>query len=328
MQNSNIAFLTARSSVVILVMFLGFAMVNGQDPTSSATAENYRIGPGDVIDVTVSKNADLSRTGVRVGNGGEIQLAMMDTSLQAACSTEKELAESIKEKYRKFLVEPYVIVSVREFNSSSVAVIGAVNSPGRFQFQRSIQLVELLTFVNGTSVAAGETAEIIRDSRRPHCDGNRLVRPDVGGDELITVDLNQAFNGGDGVNPAILPGDIVRIPTANVKNAYIQGNIRSSIAINLKEPTTLTQAIAMAGGPAPGAQLDKVKIRRQVPGTVNREELIADVKAINKRQRDDILLEPNDIIEIPGPTGVKKVFGDILKTIVPTITQLPVRVIP
>ncbi len=328
MQSSSITSKAARSSIIVLVIFLAFAIVNGQDPTSTSTAENYRIGPGDVIDVIVSKNADLSRMGVRVGNGGEIQLAMMDVSLMAACSTEKELAEAIKEKYRKFLVEPYVLVSVREFNSSSVAVIGAVNSPGRFQFQRSLQLVELLTFVNGTSATAGETAEIIRDSGRPHCEGNRLVQPEAGGDDLITIDLTQAFDGAVGANPVILPGDIVRIPTGDIKNAYIQGNIRSSIAINLKEPTTLTQAIAMAGGATSGAQLDKVKIRRQVPGTVNREELIANVIAINKRQRDDILLEPNDIIEVPGPTGVKKIFGDILKTLVPTITQLPVRVIP
>lgn len=328
MKSFGIAFVAARSSAIILVIAFGIVIAIAQVPTSSSTADNYRIGPGDVIDVIVSKNVDLSRTGVRVGNSGEIQLAMMDASLTAACMTEKELAESIKERYRKFLIEPYVLVSVREFNSSSVAVIGAVNVPGRFQFQRSLQLVELLTFVHGTSPAAGETAEIIRDSGRPRCDGNRLIRSNSSGEELISVDLTKAFDGADGANPEILAGDIVRIPVADQKNAYIQGNIKSSIAINLKEPTTLTQAIAMAGGTTSGAQLEKVKIRRQVPGSINREELVADVKAINKRERDDILLQPNDIIEVPGPTGVKKVFGDILKTLVPTVTQLPVRVIP
>lgn len=327
MRSPSIKSIAARFIAIFFVIGLSFAIMNGQDSASPLTTENYRIGPGDVIDVIVSKNVDLSRTGVRVDNGGGIQLAMMDAGLMAACLTEKELAEAIKERYRKFLVEPYVLVSVREFNSSSVAVIGAVNVPGRFQFQRSLQLVELLTFVNGTSTAAGETAEIIRDSRRPRCDGTRFVQPESGGEDLITVDLTQAF-GGNGANPVILAGDIVRIPAADLRNAYIQGNVRSSIAINLKEPTTLTQAIAMAGGPTPGAQLDKVKIRRQIPGTINREELVANVTAINKRQRDDILLQPNDIIEISGPTGVKKIFGDILKTLVPTITQLPVRVIP
>ncbi len=56
--------------------------------------------------------------------------------------------------------------------------------------------------------------------------------------------------------------------------------------------------------------------------------MIANVKEINQRKRDDILLQPNDIVDVPGPTGAKKFFGDLLKTIVPTITQLPVRVIP
>ncbi len=305
---------------------MSLAIVSGQAPTSPSVTENYKIGPGDLIDVAVGKNADLSRAGIRVGNGGEIQLAMMDTSLMAACLTEKGLAEAIRDWYKKFLVEPSVIVSVREFNSSSVAVIGAVNSPGRFQFQRPMQFVELLTFVNGTTAAVGETAEIIRDSSRPRCDGSRFVQPETGGEELINVNLAQAFSGV--ANPVILAGDIVRIPAADQKNAYIQGNVKSGLVINLKEPTTLTQAIAMAGGVTSGAQLDKVKIRRQIPGSINREELIANVTAIKKQQRDDILLQPNDIIEIPGPTGAKKFFGEILRTIVPTITQLPVRVIP
>ena len=318
---------TVCISMTVLCLFLGSNLL-GQTPTETAANENYKIGPGDVIDVVVSKNEMLSRTGLRVSNLGTVQLAMMDIDLPAACLTERQLADAIKEKYRKYLVDPYVNVSVREFNSNAVAVIGAVNSPGRFQLQRTIRLIELLTFVNGISPNAGRTAEIIRGARRPYCEDAQLITPTDGDEDLISVTLADAFKGGDQANPIIVAGDIVRIVPADQLNAYIQGNVKSSLTINLKDPVTLTQAIAMAGGPASGAEMEKVKIRRQIPGSVNRNEMIANVKAINQGKIDDILLQPNDIIEVPGPTGAKKIFQNIVRTIVPTVTQLPIRVIP
>ena len=314
-------------AVLLTVLSIGI-IADGQTAGTAVAQENYKIGPGDVIDVIVSKNDILSRTGVRVNNLGTVQLAMMDADMPAACLTERQLADAVKEKYLKLMVDPYVNVAVREFNSNPVAVLGAVNSPGRFQLQRSIRLVELLTFVNGTSANAGRTVEILRNSRRPRCEGTKFVVPEDGEDELVSVDLSDAFKGGEEANPIIVPGDIVRISDAAQINAYILGNVKSGMAINLKDPVTLTQAIAMAGGTTSGAQLDKVKIRRLIPGTINRDEMIANVKEINQRKRDDILLQPNDIVDVPGPTGAKKFFGDLLKTIVPTITQLPVRVIP
>lgn len=314
-------------AVLLTVLSIGI-IADGQTAGTAVAQENYKIGPGDVIDVIVSKNEILSRTGVRVSNLGTVQLAMMDADMPAACLTERQLADAVKEKYLKLMVDPYVNVAVREFNSNPVAVLGAVNSPGRFQLQRSIRLVELLTFVNGTSANAGRTVEILRNSRRPRCEGTKFVVPEDGEDELVSVDLSDAFKGGEEANPIIVPGDIVRISDAAQINAYILGNVKSGMAINLKDPVTLTQAIAMAGGTTSGAQLDKVKIRRLIPGTINRDEMIANVKEINQRKRDDILLQPNDIVDVPGPTGAKKFFGDLLKTIVPTITQLPVRVIP
>ena len=322
--------------LAMLPIALGVSMAFGQSAGADGaprpiTNESYKIGPGDVIDVVVTNNEKLSRSAVRVTNGGTIQLAMMDSDLPAACLTEREVADAIKEKYRKYLIDPFVNVSIREFNSNPVAVIGAVNSPGRFQLQRSIRLAELLTFVNGTAPNAGESAEIIRSGGRPFCEGSKLVPSDEAGDDVLAVNLRDAFRGGEQANPLILAGDIIRIAPADKPielNAYIQGNVKASRAINLSEPITVTQAIAMAGGPAPGANLEKVKIRRHIPGSINRSEILANIKEINQRKRDDILLEPNDIVDVPGPSGVKKVLEGLLNSIAPTITHIPVAIIP
>jgi polysaccharide export outer membrane protein len=235
----------------------------------------------------------------------------------------------IKEKYRKYLVDPHVNVAVREFNSSPVAVLGAVNSPGRFQLQRSIRLSELLTFVNGPNSKAGDSVEIIRDLGRPVCDGDRFLASASGDRELLTFNLAAVLKGGDQSDPVIVPGDIVRIEEmADAGNAYIQGNVKSTAAISLKEAVTLSQAIAMVGGVTQGAQLEKVIIRRQVTGSLNRDEIVVNVKEINQRKREDVLLQRNDIIDVPGPSGSKKIFGDIMRTLLPSITRLPITTIP
>jgi polysaccharide export outer membrane protein len=295
---------------------------------SAVANQDYKIGPGDILDVIVSKNDTLSRAGLRVGNNGMIQLAMMDDEFLVACLTEKQAADMIREKYRKYLVDPHVNVAVREFNSNPVAVLGAVNSPGRFHLQRSIRLSELLTLVNGPNPKAGESIEIIRDLGRPACDGDRFLAPAGGDRELLTFNLAEVLKGGEQSDPVIVPGDIVKVDEFEAGNAYIQGNVKSTAAISLKEPVTLSQAIAMVGGPSAGAQLDKVVIRRQVVGSLKRDEIIVNVKEINQRKREDVLLRPNDIIDVPGPSGGKKIWGDIMRTLMPSIVRLPVSTIP
>ncbi len=292
----------------------------------TGTTQNYKIGPGDVIDIVVTKNDTLSRTGVRVSSQGTIQLAMLDNDLPAACLTESQLAERVKEAYKKYLVAPSVNVSVREFNSNPVAVIGAVNSPGRFQMQRPIRVAELLTFVNGPSANAGRTIDIIRDPSRPYCEGPNLVNPGPASEELLSLNLADAFKGGEQTNPFVKAGDIIRVAEADKVNAYIQGNIRSSLAISLAEPVTLTQAIAMAGGPTAGARLDKISIRRQISGSINRDELMVNLKDINQGKRDDVLLQPNDIIDVPGPSGSRKLLTDIFRTVIPAVTRVPIYI--
>jgi polysaccharide export outer membrane protein len=336
MKAENVAAKQLRSELrIFLVLIVAFlyaeAPVFGQTTTATPpqrplAAENYQVGPGDVLDLVVSKNETLSRAGVRVSNKGTIQLPMLDNDLPAACLTERELADAIKEKYKKYLVDPYVNVTVREFNANPVAVIGAVNSPGRFQLQRPIRLLELLTFVNGPTANAGRTIEIMRSSSRPYCDNNRFVVPDGTGDELLTVTLADAFKG-ETANPWVRGGDIIRVLEAYQFNAYVQGNVRNGAVINLKEPTSLTQAIAMAGGLMSGTQMEKIRISRQMPGTINREEIIVNLKEINLGTRDDFLLQANDIVDVPGPSGIKKVFMDLGRSVLPMVTQLPMRVI-
>lgn len=308
---------------------LNFAQPTGMGNLSikmPGANQNYRIGPGDVIDVSVSQSATLSRTGVRVGNDGTIQLPMLDNTISAGCKTERELAEQVKESYKKYVLEPSVTVAVQQFNSTPVALIGAVNSPGRFQLQRPVRVLELLTFVNGPGNNAGETIEIIRISNLPYCDGAELMKADENEDQLISLKLSETLKGEAQANPFVRAGDILTVTQAEVGKVFIGGNVKNPMAMNVKDAVSLRQAIAMAGGLSPGAKAERIKIQRLVSGSLNRTDIIVNFKEIELQKRDDVALQANDIIEVPGPKP--NIFRDIVKSIIPTITNLPLRVIP
>lgn len=313
--------------LVALLSIAGYgqATTPGEPSESSSNRnENYRIGPGDVIDVVVTGVPTLSRTGIRVSNQGRIQLPMIDEEVPTACTTERELAEQIRERYKKFVLTPSVIVAVKEFNSNPVAVIGAVTAPGRFQVQRPMKILELLTFVNGVSDKAGSNVEIIRNRGIPYCEGPKFIVSEAAGDELISINLSDTLRGNDEANPYVRAGDIVRVGEADKTQAYVTGTVTKPGIISLDQPVTLTQAIAMSGGLASGAQAEKIMIRRQISGSVNRSELVVSLKEINQRKRDDLLLRPNDIIEVAGPGKLTTFF----RSFVPSLTQIPFRVIP
>jgi polysaccharide export outer membrane protein len=153
------------------------------------------------------------------------------------------------------------------------------------------------------------------------------VEQKEGVDDLVSLPLADTLKGIESANPFVRPGDIIRVVEADQMNAYIQGSVNSSLTINLKDPVTLSQAVAMAGGLASGAASDKIIIRRHVPNSINRNEMIVNLKAINQGKVDDVLLLPNDIIEVPGPSGSKKFLSRIIDSLVPSLVGLPTRVI-
>ena len=316
-------------AAVGILLFFNFylAPARGQQTSDPVVMkdENYRIGPGDVIDIVVSKNDTLSRAGVRVNNQGMIQLPMIDGDVSAACRTERELADQIREKYKKYLLYPYVIVAVKEFNSTPVTLLGEVVTPKQFQLQRPMRLLEVLTSGNGVTAKAGQTVQVISNPEAHNCQQEKIAAPETA-DTITSYQLANVLKGDEQANPFIQPGDVVRVTEAHDVQAYIIGNVQKAMTIDLKEPVTLTQAFAMAGGPSQGAQLDKVKISRQVPGSTDKTQMVVNLKEINKTNQGDFYLKSNDIIDVPGPSGGKKFLKDLLKTVVPAVTRVGVPI--
>ena len=307
------------------------AVANSTSPAASGGAESpsgqtdarYRIGPGDVLEVRVLRAPELSREGVRVDQSGMIRMPMLNTDIQAACLTEAELAGNIAKLYLKYKREPHVEVFVKEFESQPVAVIGAVRLSAQFKLKRPVRLSELLSLAGGPSESAGQTVQVVHAGGPSLCNKPSSANPeDTSG--FVSYKLIDTLHAVPEANPFVRPGDLIQVPAAD--QVFVVGNVLRPLAIALKEPLTVSKAIAIAGGTAPSTKKDKVKIIRQLPGS-GKQEIHVDLKAIEKNQAEDVALLANDIVDVPI-SGTKSILRSLIGTIVPSVGQLPVRVIP
>ena len=290
---------------------------------ASRFADRYSIEPGDVLDIRVFNRPQLSRDALRVESNGMIRMPLIEGEIQAACKTEAELAKEIADLYLKYYRKPDVEVFIKEHYRKDVAILGAVNEQGRFQLQRRLRLLELLTYAKGPSAKHGQTINILREPKAETC------KPDSTSNDVATLfvsyKLNDTLRGEPNANPYVLPGDIITIPEAD--EIYIIGNVYSPKTIPFRDAISISQAIAMAGGPLRDSKTDRVRIVRQQPGGTGKTEIFVNLNAIAKNQAEDVALQPNDVVEVPTSTG-KSLMRSLLGTIVPTASQLPYRVIP
>jgi polysaccharide export outer membrane protein len=297
------------------------------DPELSSSAEpqshnHYVIGVGDVLDIRVFGRPQLARDAVRVDDRGKIRMPLLEDEIQASCRTEGELAADITTRYLRYVRRPQVDVFVREYNSQPVAVVGAVGKPGRFQLQRPVRLLELLTFAGGPNASAGRSIQIVHAETSPSCATPGSTAPNLA--PISAYGLTDVLAGREGANPYVQPGDIVSVLEAD--QVFVVGNVVRPSSIPLKEPLTVSRAIAMAGGVAAYSKTDRVRIIRQLAeGT--KTEIFVDLKAIEKRRAGDIALQANDIIDVPV-SGGKRLLGSLVGSVVPAVTQMPVRIIP
>ena len=250
----------------------------------AAQDDRYRIGPGDVLDIRIYNRPQLSREGVRIEGNGMFRMPLIDTEIQGACKTEGELAKEISTRYARYYKNLQVDVFVKGYHSQQVAIIGAVNEQSRFELQRRVRLLELLTYAKGPSAKAGQTINIV------HSTAPSLCRPSTD-DEIAAFSsykLADTMVGDPKANPYLQAGDIVTLPEAD--QVYVVGNVYTPLTIPLKEPITLSRAIAMAGGMKQDTKKDKIRIVRQEPGSLVKTELIVDLSAIEKKKAEDLAL--------------------------------------
>jgi polysaccharide export outer membrane protein len=183
-----------------VVRNVAFSLTSVADPAS----KTYKIGPRDVLDITVFKVSDLSKT-VRVSETGTFTYPLIG-ELQAAGKTareiEKELVQSLGARY---LQNPQITVLVKEFNSQRVTVEGAVKKPGVYPIPGGLSLLQALAEAQGLEETADRTVLLFRQSN-----GRRLAgKYDV-----------SAIRNGDAEDPQLEGGDVVIVPTSGLREGF------------------------------------------------------------------------------------------------------------
>ena len=285
------------------------------DANADNEKEAYRIGYQDVIEVRVFRPADLSFR-YSINKDGTIDLVRSSKPIKVVCKTEREVATEIEAEYLSFLKKPQVNVFVVEKKSQSYGVIGAVEKPGNYYGTRRVRLLELLAMAGGQNKEAGNRLIVARTGSTSACQEEEPKEAAGGEMVLMSFKIKDVLEVKQ--NLWMQPGDIVSVLDAD--EVYVYGNVNKVGSVKMKEPITLTQAIVSAEGLKPTAK-SQVRVLRQKPGSADREELIYNLKDIEKRKVQDPFLEPNDIVAVSEDSS-KAIMRGITKTLQQGIPSL------
>jgi polysaccharide biosynthesis/export protein len=132
------------------------ATTNSSSLSKSATDDpNYLIGPQDVLDINVWKEAELTRS-VPVRPDGKISLPLLN-DVQASGLTPMQLAGRIATGLKKFVADPQVTVVVSQINSQRIYILGEVNRAGQFPLLPGMTMLEALSSAGGFTIFAHTT---------------------------------------------------------------------------------------------------------------------------------------------------------------------------
>ncbi|HET9478505.1 MAG TPA: polysaccharide biosynthesis/export family protein, partial [Pyrinomonadaceae bacterium] len=237
-------------------------------------SKNYLLGPGDVLDIRVFGQPDLSTPAAQIdGDGNLSSLPFLETPIPAKCRTDKQVQKDIAVAYSKLIKNPQVSVRIAERNSRQPAtVFGAVRQSSRIEMKRKVRLNELIAVSGGFTERASGTIQILHTEP--------LMCPEPGEEEeakpidgtripLQIVKISELRAGKAEANPVIRPGDYVLVTEA--EPVYVTGAVVSPSGIYLRDQLTLTRALAMVGGARKEAKLSEVMIYRQTPGSTKQE---------------------------------------------------------
>jgi len=309
-----------RFSMLLYILAAGCALampVTAQGPpgNSEAAASNhlvsapdYRIGPGDILAITVSDAPEFTGK-FRVSQSGELELTSLPVPLQAQGMTTGELAKSLAHALMnaKLYSNPTVNVYVDEFHSRNVTVVGAVAKPSVYPLQRRTTVLELISQAGGLTPTAGNKLTIVSGltSEAPEGAPTSAAR---------TIDMAKLMRGDDsGQNVEVHEGDIVSVSSAEV--VYVVGAVIRPGGFVLPDQSsgvTVLQALALAQGLTSVASSRKAVIIRRDGNGAAREDVPIDVKNLLAGKTPDVTLQANDILFVPVSGGKQTlhVVGD------------------
>lgn len=186
---------------------LGDKAINATSPTqvveklSNIVSDEYTIGAEDVLEITVWRNQDLSKT-VQVRPDGRFSMPVI-RDVVAVGKTPSQLADEITHKLKEYVQNPVVAISVKEVNSYSIFVLGEVVKPGKYPLKSRTTLLQGITIAGGfTPVAARNQVVVFRFGEN----GTGMQTLTSSYDDIV-------LRGGIGQNLELRAGDTLVVPS-------------------------------------------------------------------------------------------------------------------
>ncbi len=278
------------------------------------TYRDYRIGPEDLLEISVFEDEKLNKT-VRVSSQGNVSLPLLGVIRVkglTASELERELRDLLAEKYFQ---DPHVSVFIKEFRSQRISVIGAVEKPGVFEVSGEKTVLDMLGMAGGLKDGAGQLLFLIRP---PETAGEE--KPSKSDKEAedqtpktFIIDLDELLVKGDlALNLPLLNGDVINVPASG--KIFVGGEVKGPGGFALTKRMTVGQAVTTAGGLTPKADGAETKIFRFSEAAGGKEILSVNLYNIVKGDAQDIYLKENDIVMIPK-NGVKSFFIELRDTV-------------
>ena len=250
----------------------------------------YKIGPGDLLDVFITKGSTQERVQVPVRANGRVSVSYAEVRVDGL--TADQAAAELTRALAVYFRNPQVEVQVKEYNSKKASVFGAVGGAPRggissVSLTGRTTLLELIAKAGGLAPSASlERVRITRESGKAY-----------------TVNMYRYIQEGDLSQEFILDsGDIVFVPErvpGEESRVYLLGEVKNPGPVPYFPSMTLGQLVAQVGGWTDGALFEEARIIR---GDPNKPEIISvDLNrlVIEGDRRIDQVLRPNDVVFLP-----------------------------
>jgi len=284
------ALLVRLLIVPIFTVLWAAATVTAQ-PVSSPRAAvparpiaDYVIGARDLVAVTVWNQPSLSGK-FTVDADGTLAVPLVGR-VPAAGRTVRDLERLLVEKLADgFLKNPDISITIDDYRSQRVFVVGEVRQPGPIQLTGRTTLIEILALARSTTAEAAKEVVIVRAPAGVAPTGAILPgQPEA--NEVIRVDLRALESGALANNLVLRDGDTVFVPRA--PTVVVFGQVRSPGVYPVTSTTTVVEVLALAGGVADRGASNRIKILRTVNG-----------RKVEVKGRLNDVVRPGDTIIVP-----------------------------
>jgi len=281
---------------VILALIIGILPAESQlaVPLSRSQEENqvngrdyfireYVIGPRDLLEIKVFELPEFDHT-VRVSEDGSITLPLIG-NVQIGGLTKDKAEKKLSELLEKYIKKAQVSIFIKEYQSSRVAIIGAVEKPGMYELVGRQTLLQMISQAGGFKDTAANEIYVLREGQ----DGLAAS---------ISIDLEDLLiNGNQNLNIPIQANDVINVPVDKLINVYVFGEVKQPgvLQVKISNKITLLQAIAQAGGLSENATKRGVTIKRR-DKSGKEINLSVNLSDIIKGKKKDIPLQEGDVV--------------------------------